>query len=99
MQENYQIKRFVLIVLGLWFPFILGILKMFLTNTTSPFFAKIITGFILGVSYIPVFAPLGVLVIGFLIPFIICKLKNKYFSYKLLMEYEEILAKNSRKAS
>lgn len=99
MQGSNQDSRFKFIVVGLWLPFILGILKVFLTNNISPFFAKIIMGMILGVSYIPIFVPVGIIFVGFLLPELIKIVKKRFFTYKIFAGIEENLEKNGKKAS
>lgn len=99
MQAEKKVSNFRFIVVGLWLPFIIGIIKVFFTNSSSPFFAKLFMGFIVGMSYIPVFVPVGLLFVGFLMPLIINHVKKITFSRRFLAEFQKNSERNVKKAS
>lgn len=99
MKSKDQDFNFRFIVTGLWLPFILGIIKVFITSGSSPFFAKIFMGFILGFSYIPFFLPIGIFLIGFLTPYLIKLIKNHIEFRKFSEKYDFENYKKVKKAS
>lgn len=58
------------VVIGLWLPFLVSLVYIFITKEPSPFFGKVFMSAIFGCCLIPIFLPVGIILFWFLLPFI-----------------------------
>lgn len=56
------------VVVGLWLPFLVSLVYIFVTKEPSPFFGKILMSAIFGCCLVPVFLPIGIVVFWLVIP-------------------------------